>query len=54
MVKAVKGHGFKKVQVQIQADELRVTSPSKDELQQVMELLRGEDWGMELKFGNYR
>ena len=54
MVKAVKNHGFKKVQVQIQADELRVTSPSRDELQQVMAFLRGEDWGMELKFGNYR
>ena len=54
MVKTVKGHGFKKVQVQIQADELRVTSPSKDELQQVMALLKGEDWGMELQFGNYR
>ena len=54
MVKAVKNHGFKKVQVQIQADELRVTSPSKDELQQVMAFLRGEDWGMELQFGNYR
>ena len=54
MVKAVKGHGFKKIQVQIQADELRVTSPSKDELQQVMVFLKGEDWGMELKFGNYR
>ena len=54
MVKAVKGHRFKKVQVQIQADELRVTSPSKDELQQVMGFLKGEDWGMELQFGNYR
>jgi uncharacterized protein YajQ (UPF0234 family) len=54
MVKAVKNHGFKKVQVQIQEDELRVTSPSKDELQQVMAFLKGEDWGMELKFGNYR
>ena len=54
MVKAVKNHGFKKVQVQIQADELRVTSPSRDELQQVMAFLRGEDWGMELEFGNYR
>jgi hypothetical protein len=50
----VKNHGFKKVQVQIQADELRVTSPSKDELQQVMAFLKGEDWGMELQFGNYR
>ena len=54
MVKAVKKHGFKKIQVQIQADELRITSPSKDELQQVMALLKGEDWGIELQFGNYR
>jgi uncharacterized protein YajQ (UPF0234 family) len=54
MVKAVKDHGFKKVQVQIQADELRVTSPSKDELQQVMAFMKGEDWGVELQFGNYR
>ncbi len=54
MVKAVKSHGFKKVQVQIQEDELRVTSPSRDELQQVMAFLRKDDWGMELQFGNYR
>ncbi len=54
MVKAVKSHGFKKVQVQIQEDELRVTSPSKDELQQVMAFLREDDWGMELQFHNYR
>jgi hypothetical protein len=54
IVKAVKAHGFKKVQVAIQGDELRVTSPSKDELQAVMTFLRGEDFGVELKFGNYR
>jgi uncharacterized protein YajQ (UPF0234 family) len=54
MVKAVKGHGFKKVQVQIQGEELRVTSPSKDDLQGAMALLKGEDWGVELQFGNYR
>jgi uncharacterized protein YajQ (UPF0234 family) len=54
MVKAVKGAGFKKVQVAIQGDELRVSSPSKDELQSVMQFLRGEDFGIELKFGNYR
>ena len=54
MVKAVKDHGFKKVQVQIQGEELRVTSPSRDELQSVMAFLKGEDWGVELQFGNYR
>ncbi len=54
MVKAVKDNGFKKVQVQIQGDELRVTSPSRDELQAVMTFLKGTDWGIELQFGNYR
>lgn len=52
--KAIKDHGFKKVQPSIQGDELRVTSPSKDELQQVIAFLRGEDFGIELKFGNFR
>jgi uncharacterized protein YajQ (UPF0234 family) len=33
---------------------VRVTSPSRDELQDVMQLLRGKDFGVELKFGNYR
>jgi len=54
MVKAIKAHGFKKVQVAIQGDELRISSPSKDELQAVQTFLRGEDYGIELKFGNYR
>jgi cyclic-di-GMP-binding protein len=53
-VKDVKGRGFKKVQVAIQGDELRVTSPSRDELQAVMAFLREQDYGLELKFGNYR
>ena len=38
----------------IQGDQVRVTSPSKDDLQAAMALLRGEDFGVELKFGNYR
>jgi uncharacterized protein YajQ (UPF0234 family) len=54
MVKAVKDNGFKKVQVQIQGEELRVTSPSRDELQAVMAFLKSGDWGVELQFGNYR
>jgi len=54
IVKSIKAGGFKKVQAQIQGDEVRVTSPSKDELQQVIALLRGKDFGVELKFGNYR
>ncbi len=54
MVKAVKSQKLKKVQVAIQGDQLRVSGPSKDALQEVMGFLRGEDWGIELKFGNYR
>lgn len=54
IVKAVKGLGLKKVQVAIQGDELRVSGPSKDDLQEVIAFLRGRDWGIELNFGNYR
>ncbi len=52
--KDIKSEGFKKVQVQIQGEELRVTSPSRDELQAVMAFLRPKDYGVELMFGNYR
>ncbi len=52
--KAIRDGGFKKVQSTIQGDELRVTSPSRDELQAVMAFLRGQDFEVELKFGNYR
>ena len=54
IVKAIKDGGFRKAQVSIQGDEVRVSSPSKDELQAVMAHLRGQDFGVELKFGNYR
>ena len=54
IVKAIKDGGFKKTQASIQGDEIRVTSPSKDELQAVIAMLRGQDFGIELKFGNYR
>ena len=52
--KAIKEGGFKKVQSTIQGEELRVTSPSRDELQAVMAFLRTQDFDVELKFGNYR
>jgi uncharacterized protein YajQ (UPF0234 family) len=54
IVKFVKEHKLKKVQVAIQADQLRVSSPSRDELQNVMAMLRQHDFGIELNFGNYR
>jgi len=54
ITKAIKDHGFKKVQTAIQGEEVRVMSPSKDELQEVIAFLRSQDFGIELKFGNYR
>jgi cyclic-di-GMP-binding protein len=52
--RSIKDGGFKKVQATIQGDELRVTSPSRDELQGVIAFLRGQDFDVELNFGNYR
>ena len=54
IVKAIKDRKFKKAQASIQGDEIRVQSPSKDELQEVISFLRSQEWGIELKFGNYR
>ena len=54
IVKAIKNGGFKKVQAQIQDDQVRVQSPSIDELQAVIALLKQEDFGVELSFGNFR
>jgi len=51
---AIKDAKLKKVQAAIQGDQVRVTSPSKDDLQEAMRVLRTEDFGVELKFGNYR
>ncbi|MEO5589131.1 MAG: YajQ family cyclic di-GMP-binding protein [Gemmatimonadaceae bacterium] len=51
---AIKDAKLKKVQAAIQGDQVRVTSASKDELQEAMALLRSQDFGVELKFGNYR
>ena len=51
---AIKEAKLKKVQAAIQGDQVRVSSPSKDDLQDAMALLRAKDFGVELKFGNYR
>jgi uncharacterized protein YajQ (UPF0234 family) len=51
---SIKDAKLKKVQASIQGDQVRVSSPSKDDLQQAMALLRGQDFGVELQFGNYR
>jgi len=54
VVKDVKAEGFKKVQVAIQGDELRVSAPKRDTLQEVIAFLRSKDYGVKLNFGNYR
>jgi len=51
---AIKEAKLKKVQAAIQGDQVRVSSPSRDDLQEAMALLRSKDFGVELKFGNYR
>jgi cyclic-di-GMP-binding protein len=43
-----------KVQAQIQADQLRVQSKSRDELQAVIAFLKNSDFGIDLQFVNYR
>jgi uncharacterized protein YajQ (UPF0234 family) len=51
---AIKEAKLKKVQASIQADQVRVSAPEKDALQDAIQLLRKGDYGVELKFGNYR
>ncbi len=43
-----------KAQASIQGDTVRVTSKDRDTLQQVMALLRGKDFGIDLQFTNFR
>ncbi len=54
IVKFLKDNKLKKVQATIQAEQVRVSSPSKDELQEAMRVLREHDFGVALQFGNYR
>ena len=54
IVKFLKEQPLKKVQAAIQADQVRVSSPSRDELQTAIRMLKGHDFGIELKLGNYR
>jgi uncharacterized protein YajQ (UPF0234 family) len=54
IVKFLKEKKLRKVQATIQADQVRVSSPSKDDLQEAMRALRDHDFGVALQFGNYR
>lgn len=47
-------NGFKKAKASIQAEEIRVSSASKDTLQEVMSALNAKDFGVPLQFTNYR
>lgn len=45
---------YPKVKPTIQGEEIRVTSPKKDELQAVMQLLKSQDFDFPLQFTNFR
>jgi len=52
--KLIRDDGPKSVKAQIQGDELRVTSKSRDDLQSTMALLKGADLDLDLQFVNFR
>jgi cyclic-di-GMP-binding protein len=54
IVKFLKDQKMKKVQASIQGDQVRVTSPSRDDLQDAIRVLKEHDFGVSLQFGNYR
>ncbi len=53
MVKAIKGSKLK-VQAQIQGEQVRVTGKKRDDLQQVIAMLKKEDYDLPLQFSNFR
>ncbi|MEN9287750.1 MAG: hypothetical protein RLZ88_420 [Actinomycetota bacterium] len=52
--KIIRDEGPKSIKSQIQGDELRVSSKSRDDLQDLIALLRGKDLEIDLQFTNYR
>jgi cyclic-di-GMP-binding protein len=53
IIQAIKGQGFK-VQSQLQDQQIRVTSKKKDDLQEVIQFVRGKDFGVATNFKNFR
>lgn len=53
IVKIIKNSKIK-VQAAIQGDQVRVSGKSRDDLQAVMQSLKGEDLGIDMQFTNYR
>jgi hypothetical protein len=54
IMKFLKDQKLKRVQATIQGDQIRMTSSSRDDLQVAIRLLKSQDFGVELQFGNYR
>ncbi len=54
IVKLIKDQGPKGVQAAIQDDQVRVSGKKKDQLQDVIALLKGSDLEVPLQFTNYR
>ena len=50
----IRDEGPKSVKAQIQGDELRVSSKSRDDLQEVIALLKSSDLPIDVQFTNYR
>jgi uncharacterized protein YajQ (UPF0234 family) len=53
IVKLIKGRKLK-VQAAIQGDQLRVSGKNRDDLQAVIQMLKGTDLGIDMQFTNYR
>lgn len=53
ILKAIRGLGLK-VEPQIQGDTVRVSGKNRDDLQTVIQFLKGQDFGIELGFTNFR
>lgn len=53
IIRAIKDAGFK-TQNQLQDRQIRVTGKKKDELQSVIQLVRGKDFGVATNFKNFR
>ncbi|MET9481855.1 MULTISPECIES: YajQ family cyclic di-GMP-binding protein [Streptomyces] len=54
VAKIIRDEGPKGIKAQVQGDELRVSSKSRDDLQTVISLLKGRDFDFALQFVNYR
>src|SRR5262245_12436466 len=54
VVRVLKDAKLKRVQASINAETVRISGPDKDDLQGAIALLKQQDFGVELKFGNYR